>query len=203
MALPTTTRCEVAGVQGRVWAAGDVTGTTHTHASRYQASVVAANILGQRREADYSAIPRCVFTTPSVFAVGVVPSRRRTARTRSPRTPPAASPAAASPGRGRHRRRGPAPAGPAAVAGGDRAAGAPCVGGSVVAGMAPALTTGPAAGETTRRMLRIAKVPAEARDRQARPDRPRPDRAGSGRPENAASGAERTAQSAAGPCARG
>ena len=75
MALPTTTRCEVTGVIGfsRVWAAGDVTGTTHTHASRYQASVVAANIGGQRREADYSAIPRCVFTTPSVFAVGVVP----------------------------------------------------------------------------------------------------------------------------------
>jgi len=75
MALPTTTRCEVTGVvrSSRVWAAGDVTGTTHTHASRYQASVVAANIGGQRREADYSAIPRCVFTTPSVFAVGVVP----------------------------------------------------------------------------------------------------------------------------------
>ncbi len=74
-ALPITTRCEVSGFSGfsRVWAAGDVTGTTHTHASRYQASVVAANILGQRREADYSAIPRCVFTTPSVFAVGVVP----------------------------------------------------------------------------------------------------------------------------------
>ena len=32
--------------------------------------MVAANILGQPREADYSAIPRCVFTTPSVYAVG-------------------------------------------------------------------------------------------------------------------------------------
>jgi dihydrolipoamide dehydrogenase len=53
-----------------VWAAGDVTGITHTHASRYQAGVVAANICGQPREADYSAIPRCVFTTPSVYAVG-------------------------------------------------------------------------------------------------------------------------------------
>jgi dihydrolipoamide dehydrogenase len=73
MALPTTTRCEVAGAGGRVWAAGDVTGTTHTHASQYQASVVAANIGGQDREADYSAIPRCVFTTPSVFSVGIVP----------------------------------------------------------------------------------------------------------------------------------
>ena len=76
MALPTTTRCEVAGAgrQGvRVWAAGDVTGTTSAHASRYQAGVVAANILGQHGEADYRAIPRCVFTSPSVFAVGAVP----------------------------------------------------------------------------------------------------------------------------------
>jgi dihydrolipoamide dehydrogenase len=79
MALPTTTTCQVTGTDdppdgaGRVWAAGDVTGTTHTHASLYQARVVAANIMGQRREADYSAIPRSVFTTPSVFAVGIVP----------------------------------------------------------------------------------------------------------------------------------
>ena len=35
--------------------------------------MVAANILGRHREADYSAIPRCVFTTPSVFAVGAIP----------------------------------------------------------------------------------------------------------------------------------
>ncbi len=79
MALPTTTTCRVTGANdppdgsGRVWAAGDVTGITHTHVSHYQARVVAANIVGERREADYSAIPRCVFTTPSVFAVGIVP----------------------------------------------------------------------------------------------------------------------------------
>jgi pyruvate/2-oxoglutarate dehydrogenase complex dihydrolipoamide dehydrogenase (E3) component len=66
-ALPTDAWCQV--VSG-VWAAGDVTGITHTHASRYQAGVVAANLLGQPREADYSAIPRCVYTTPSVYAVG-------------------------------------------------------------------------------------------------------------------------------------
>jgi dihydrolipoamide dehydrogenase len=73
-ALPTTTTCRVAGTgTGRVWAAGDVTGITHTHAGRYQARVVAANILGRHREADYSAIPRCVFTSPSVYAVGIVP----------------------------------------------------------------------------------------------------------------------------------
>jgi pyruvate/2-oxoglutarate dehydrogenase complex dihydrolipoamide dehydrogenase (E3) component len=66
-ALPTDASCRV--VAG-VWAAGDVTGITHTHASRYQAGVVAANLLGQPREADYTAIPRCVYTTPSVYAVG-------------------------------------------------------------------------------------------------------------------------------------
>jgi dihydrolipoamide dehydrogenase len=77
MSLPTTTTCRVVGTEhlqsGRVWAAGDVTGVTYTHTSQYQAKVVAANILGGHREADYSAIPRCVFTTPSVFAVGSVP----------------------------------------------------------------------------------------------------------------------------------
>jgi pyruvate/2-oxoglutarate dehydrogenase complex dihydrolipoamide dehydrogenase (E3) component len=95
MALPTTTMCRVAGANGerygsegldgahgsgRVWAAGDVTGVTQTHASLYQAQVVVANILGQRREADYSAIPRCVFTTPSVFAVGIVPETAQAAK---------------------------------------------------------------------------------------------------------------------------
>jgi dihydrolipoamide dehydrogenase len=66
-ALPTDASCQVAS---GVWAAGDVTGITHTHASRYQAGVVAANLLGRPRQADYSAIPRCVYTTPSVYAVG-------------------------------------------------------------------------------------------------------------------------------------
>jgi pyruvate/2-oxoglutarate dehydrogenase complex dihydrolipoamide dehydrogenase (E3) component len=65
--LPTDVSCRVAS---GVWAAGDVTGITHTHASRYQAGVVAANIGGEPRQADYSAIPRCVFTSPSVYAVG-------------------------------------------------------------------------------------------------------------------------------------
>jgi dihydrolipoamide dehydrogenase len=64
-----------AGTAGTgLWAVGDVTGLgTHTHTARYQAGVVASNILGQRREADYRAIPRAVYTMPSVFAVGASP----------------------------------------------------------------------------------------------------------------------------------
>ena len=85
--LPTTTTCQVADEDGRpvadghVWAAGDVTGTGYTHASQYQARVVAANLTrvalptDGMREADYSAIPQVVFTTPEVYSVGVNPAQ--------------------------------------------------------------------------------------------------------------------------------
>jgi dihydrolipoamide dehydrogenase len=86
MALPVDATCRVVVARGGnaepdeaaaelgVWAAGDVTGLgTHTHTANYQARVVAANILGHRREADYRAIPRAVFTMPAVFAVGASP----------------------------------------------------------------------------------------------------------------------------------
>lgn len=79
--LAVDSRCQVdipdsaaAGQPGRVWAAGDVTATAaYAHVARYQAGIVAANILGEDREAGYRAIPRPVYTTPSVFAVGLSP----------------------------------------------------------------------------------------------------------------------------------
>jgi pyruvate/2-oxoglutarate dehydrogenase complex dihydrolipoamide dehydrogenase (E3) component len=54
-----------------VWAAGDVTGVAlFTHVGKYQARVAAANVAGQTRRANYSAIPAAVFTDPQVASVG-------------------------------------------------------------------------------------------------------------------------------------
>ena len=54
-----------------LWAIGDVTGVWPlTYVGKYQARIAAANILGRHREADYSAVPRVVFTDPQVAVVG-------------------------------------------------------------------------------------------------------------------------------------
>jgi pyruvate/2-oxoglutarate dehydrogenase complex dihydrolipoamide dehydrogenase (E3) component len=54
-----------------LWAIGDVTGIWPlTYVGKYQGRVAAANILGREREADYSAVPRVVFTDPQIAAVG-------------------------------------------------------------------------------------------------------------------------------------
>jgi dihydrolipoamide dehydrogenase len=54
-----------------LWAIGDVTGIWPlTYVGEYQGDIVAANILGEEREAHYDAVPRVVFTDPQAAAVG-------------------------------------------------------------------------------------------------------------------------------------
>jgi len=54
-----------------LWAIGDVNGIWQlTHVGKYQGEVVASNILGEPREANYDAVPRVVFTDPQAAAVG-------------------------------------------------------------------------------------------------------------------------------------
>jgi pyruvate/2-oxoglutarate dehydrogenase complex dihydrolipoamide dehydrogenase (E3) component len=61
---------------GRLWAIGDVTGLWPlTHVGKYQARIVAANILGDPREAHYGAVPRVTFSDPQAAAVGATQDR--------------------------------------------------------------------------------------------------------------------------------
>ena len=54
-----------------VWAIGDVNGIWPlTHVGKYEGEVVASNILGEPREANYEAVPRTVFTDPQAASVG-------------------------------------------------------------------------------------------------------------------------------------
>jgi pyruvate/2-oxoglutarate dehydrogenase complex dihydrolipoamide dehydrogenase (E3) component len=58
-------------VREGLWAIGDVTGIWPlTYVGKYQGRIAAANILGGERTADYTAVPRVVFTDPQVAAVG-------------------------------------------------------------------------------------------------------------------------------------
>jgi dihydrolipoamide dehydrogenase len=55
----------------RLWAIGDVTGLLQfTHVGKYQGRIVAANILGDLREANYEAVPRVTYTDPQAASVG-------------------------------------------------------------------------------------------------------------------------------------
>ncbi len=60
----------------RLWAIGDVTGVRLlTHVGKYQGEVVAANILGEAREANYEAMPSVVYTDPQAASVGASDAR--------------------------------------------------------------------------------------------------------------------------------
>jgi dihydrolipoamide dehydrogenase len=55
----------------QLWAIGDVNGLWPlTHVGKYQGDVVAANILGEPRKANYEAVPRVTYTDPEAAAVG-------------------------------------------------------------------------------------------------------------------------------------
>ena len=59
-----------------LWAIGDVNGLWPlTHVGKYQGEVVAANILGTPRKANYEAVPRVVYTDPQAAAVGAASAR--------------------------------------------------------------------------------------------------------------------------------
>ena len=57
----------------RLWAIGDVTGVWPlTHVGEYEGDVVADNIGGDRRPANYEAVPRVAYTDPQAAAVGAI-----------------------------------------------------------------------------------------------------------------------------------
>jgi len=51
-------------VRDRLWAIGD------GHVGEYEGDVVAANIAGETRVANYEAVPRVTYTDPQAAAVG-------------------------------------------------------------------------------------------------------------------------------------
>jgi dihydrolipoamide dehydrogenase len=59
-----------------LWAIGDVNGLWPlTHVGKYEGEVVAANILGESRKANYEAVPRVTYTDPQAAAVGASAGR--------------------------------------------------------------------------------------------------------------------------------
>jgi dihydrolipoamide dehydrogenase len=60
----------------RLWAIGDVNGIWPlTHVGEYEGDVVAANIHGDMRPANYEAVPRVTYTDPQAAAVGAAEAR--------------------------------------------------------------------------------------------------------------------------------
>ncbi len=76
--LQVDERCRVVGAPDGVWAVGDVTGVAlFTHVAQYQGRIVAANILGGSRRADYRGVPRVIFSNPEIAATGMTEEQAR------------------------------------------------------------------------------------------------------------------------------
>jgi pyruvate/2-oxoglutarate dehydrogenase complex dihydrolipoamide dehydrogenase (E3) component len=66
--VPVDASCRVTD---GVWAIGDVNGIWPlTHVGKYEGDIVAANILGEPRDANYESVPRTVFTDPQAASAG-------------------------------------------------------------------------------------------------------------------------------------
>jgi dihydrolipoamide dehydrogenase len=71
--VPVDASCRVTD---GVWAIGDVNGIWPlTHVGKYEGDVVAANILGEAREANYESVPRTVFNDPQAASAGATEAR--------------------------------------------------------------------------------------------------------------------------------
>ncbi|MEM6998047.1 MAG: dihydrolipoyl dehydrogenase [Patescibacteria group bacterium] len=72
--IPTNKRMQTSAAH--IYAAGDVTGPyMFTHMASYQSRIAAHNMWSRKkREADYHAVPRCVFVTPEAASVGLTES---------------------------------------------------------------------------------------------------------------------------------
>jgi pyruvate/2-oxoglutarate dehydrogenase complex dihydrolipoamide dehydrogenase (E3) component len=61
-----------------MWAIGDVTGVMpFTHVAKYQGRIVCRDIAGDSVSADYTGVPRVVFSDPEVAAVGLTEEQAR------------------------------------------------------------------------------------------------------------------------------
>ena len=79
--IPVDDRCRAAP---GLWAVGDVNGISPlTHVAKYQGRVVADNLLGRDRRADYTAVPRVLFTDPEAAAVGLTAAQAERAGLRT------------------------------------------------------------------------------------------------------------------------